>query len=200
MHLEPVDVLVAEANRGNQQAWNAIVDRYSALVWAIARSFHLNDADAADVSQTVWLRAVEHLPALREPAALPGWLSTTTRRECIRAVTTGRGVPGVSLDQMVNDPPADEELTAPDAELLAIERREVLRAALRELPELCQRLLSLLTAAEPVSYATISERLEMPLGSIGPTRARCLRRLRANPSLRRWTKDIDHHHTLGGGT
>src|SRR5512138_2838796 len=79
-----VIALVARATQGEQTAWDGIVERFAPLVWSICRGFRLTDADANDVGQNVWLRLVEYLPRLREPAALPGWLATTTRHECLR--------------------------------------------------------------------------------------------------------------------
>jgi RNA polymerase sigma factor (sigma-70 family) len=181
----PVDVLVAEATNGNQAAWNAIVDRYAALVWSICLRFRLSEADAADVVQTVWLRTVERLSTLREPAALPGWLATTTRRECLKAAGALRGAQ--PLGELAGTLPADEEKTAPDVELLAAERRAMVREAFAQLPEHCRKLLALLVSDESASYAQISARLGMPVGSIGPTRSRCLDKLRACPAVARWT-------------
>lgn len=180
----PVEQLVAEAADGSQAAWNAIVDRYSPLVWSICRRFRLSEADAADVSQMVWLRIVERLPSLREPAALPGWLATTTRRECLRS-SSAADRRTWSLGELAGQLPADEEDTALDAELLAAERRAMVREAFAQLPEHCQRLLAVLVA-DPLPYAEVSARLDMPVGSIGPTRARCLDKLRACPAVARW--------------
>jgi RNA polymerase sigma factor (sigma-70 family) len=180
---EPVDVLVAAAAGGNQAAWNAIVDRYAALVWSVCLRFRLSESDAADVVQTVWLRTVERLSSLREPAALPGWLATTTRRECLRVVGSRGSLP---LGELAATLPADEETTAPDAELLAAERRALVREAFAQLPQHCQRLLALLVSSEAPSYAEIGARLQMPVGSIGPTRSRCLDKLRACPVVARW--------------
>lgn len=180
----PVDVLVSEATEGNQAAWNAIVNRYAALVWSICLRFRLSESDAADVVQTVWLRTVERLSSLREPAALPGWLATTTRRECIKVAGGGRGTQ--ALGDLAETLPADETSTAVDAELLAAERRALVREAFAQLPAHCQRLLALLVSDEEASYAQISARLQMPVGSIGPTRSRCLDKLRACPAITRW--------------
>jgi RNA polymerase sigma factor (sigma-70 family) len=185
LNAAPVDVLVAEATSGNPAAWNAIVDRYAALIWSICLRFRLSEADAADVVQTVWLRTVERLSTLREPAALPGWLATTTRRECLKVAGAVRGAQ--PLGELAGRLPADEETTAPDAELLAAERRAMVREAFAQLPEHCQRLLALLVSEESASYAQISARLGMPVGSIGPTRSRCLDKLRACPAVARWT-------------
>ena len=83
--------LVTRARKGDQQAWDALVERYSPLIWSICRNYRLSRADAEDVGQRTWLQFVNHLGAIREPAALPGWLATTTRRECLRVLHTTRG-------------------------------------------------------------------------------------------------------------
>jgi RNA polymerase sigma factor (sigma-70 family) len=191
LRLEPVDDLVARATDGDEQAWKAIVDRFATLVWAICRSCRLSDPDAADVSQTVWLRAVEHLPALRQPAALPGWLATTTRRECLRTVRHPGPRAEMSFEVTPGEAPADPAFTSPDALLVSAQLGELLRAAVRELPPQCQRLLELLLAEQPPAYAAVSCALGIPVGSIGPTRARCLEKLRANRALQRWMSDVD---------
>jgi RNA polymerase sigma factor (sigma-70 family) len=192
----PVEDLVASAAGGDQGAWKAIVDRYAALVWSICFRFRLSDSDAADVSQTVWLRTVEKLDSLREPAALPGWLATTTRRECIKVASSLQRAPQ-TLDGAPLDLGADEDSTAPDVELLAAERRAMVREAVAQLPEHCQRLLTLLVCPTPVPYAEISTRLSIPVGSIGPTRARCLEKLRACPVVIRWM--TSHREPQQGG-
>jgi RNA polymerase sigma factor (sigma-70 family) len=181
---QSIDVLVTEAREGSQAAWNALVDRYAALIWSVCRSFRLSDADGGDVSQTVWLRAVEHLATIREPAALPGWLVTTTRRECIK-LCGGRPRTWWSVDAMVVEPASGEE-SAPDTEVLAAERRASVREALAQLPPHCQRLLAMLFEGEEHSYADISARLAIPVGSIGPTRSRCLGKLRDSPLIMQW--------------
>lgn len=180
-----IETLVAEANIGDAEAWNAIVDRYASLVWSICLGFRLPQADAADVSQTVWLRAVEKLATIRVPAALPGWLATTTRRECIK-VSKARSTGPWELTDFTVERDADVEVSAVDTELLAAERRAMVREGFAQLPEHCQRLLALLVGSEPRSYAEISSRLEIPVGSIGPTRSRCLEKLRACPSVALW--------------
>lgn len=183
----PVTILVSQANGGSQQAWNAIVDRYASLVWSICRRFRLSESDAADVSQTVWLRLVEQLPSLREAAALPGWLSTTTRRECIK-VSQGAQRSGASFDDAFDQLPDAEESAAVDFELLAEERRVMVREGFSQIPEHCQKLLALLVDSQPRAYAEISTTLAMPVGSIGPTRARCLEKLRTCPALASWLR------------
>ena len=180
---EPVEMLIARALDGSQDAWNAIVDRNATLVWAVCRNYRLSEADSADVSQSVWLRTVENLQDLRTPAALPGWLTTTTRNECLKVVTRTRrqAVPTADLSERPTGP--DEAL---DADLLRAERQAMVREAFAQLPQHCQRLLALLVGSEPRSYAEISAELDMSIGSIGPTRARCLGKLRDCPALARW--------------
>jgi RNA polymerase sigma factor (sigma-70 family) len=171
--------LVRQAKGGDERAWQDLVDRYARLVWSVCRNHRLADADAADVSQTVWLRLVEHLPQLRDPAALPSWLVTTAKRECLRVVaTTARrwelGQP-TEPDRLER---ADEHTVEVDQMLLAEERAVALRAGLAELDSVCQELLRRLAMDPPQSYKQISLQLGRPVGSIGPTRERCLKRLR----------------------
>jgi RNA polymerase sigma factor (sigma-70 family) len=177
-----VVALVERARAGDQLAWDDLVDRYAPLVWSICRRFRLVAADADDVGQCVWLRLVEQLPALREPAALPGWLATTTRRECLRVARVRQR--DEQLEHALDVRTAPEERSPQvERELLAAERNASLRAAFAELPAHCRRLLGLLMADPPLSYAEISARLGTSIGSIGPNRARCLRRLRDCPAL-----------------
>lgn len=170
--------LVRAAGEGSQRAWDELVDRYSGLVWAVCRAHRLSDADAADVSQTAWLRLVEHLGRVRDPERVGAWLATTTRHECLRVLRrSGRQVPTADegdLDRSVEDA-VD---TAVDA-LVAGKRADVVRRALDTASERCRALLRLLLADPPPSYEEIGAALDMPIGSIGPTRARCLERLRA---------------------
>jgi RNA polymerase sigma factor (sigma-70 family) len=143
---------LADANNGDQQAWDAIVAEYSNLVWSVARSFRLTSADAADVYQATWLRLVENLGRIREGERLGAWLSTTARRETLALLRRGRRSVSVSdVEEYVN-----------------------LWRAFGLLPDQCQRLLRVLFADPPPSYTEASAALEIPIGSIGPTRARCL--------------------------
>ena len=173
--------LVMRARNGDQQAWGALVERYAPLIWSICRGYRLSDADAKDVGQSVWLRLVDHLDNLRDPAALPGWLVTTTRRQCnqVQRAAYRPFAGGQVLDE--NTP--DEKAVAIDHELLTAERNAALREALARLPPDYQRLLALLMADPPVPYAEISARLGISVGSIGPIRGRCLDRLRRDPAI-----------------
>jgi RNA polymerase sigma factor (sigma-70 family) len=180
---DPVVVaLVKRAAGGDPAAWNEIVERYAPLVWAICARFRLSSHDREDVGQNVWLLLVEQLGKLREPAALPGWLATTTHRECLRVVTAARK--SEQLGTGPDDVPQFVDNTIIiDEEILMAERNAALRTALAELPPRCQQLLAMLSSDPPFSYADISTRLQIPVGSIGPQRARCLDRLRKSSAL-----------------
>jgi RNA polymerase sigma factor (sigma-70 family) len=183
MRDDPIVIaLVGRASDGDQAAWNEIVDRFAPLVWSICRRFRLSDMDAHDVGQNVWLRLVEYLPSLREPAALPGWLATTTRRECLR-VQRLTWQNEKQLGQPDVDVPADEETTRVDRWLIEHERDSALRTAFAQLGERCRQLLAMLMRDPPEPYAKISADLSIPVGSIGPSRARCLQQLRGNPAV-----------------
>jgi RNA polymerase sigma factor (sigma-70 family) len=166
--------LLLRAAEGDRQAWDALVQRYARLVWSVARSFSLDDATAADVSQTVWLRLVEHLDRIRDPHRLPGWLATTTRREALRVL---RGQQRQRPSEVV-ERAADRTSPTPDELLLDTELRREVHAAFAQLPDRCRQLLRLMVAEPRLDYATISEITGRPVGSLGPTRARCLSHLR----------------------
>ena len=174
--------LVTRARDGDEQAWAALVERYAPLIWSICRRYGLGPADAADVGQNVWLYLVDHLGELRDPAALPGWLATTTRRECGRVlrVMPGSGSPGCVRD--IEAIPDEQAITG-EQELLAAERHAALRKAFADLPSGCQQLMAMLTAPQPVPYSEVSIRLGIAVGSIGPTRHRCLDKLRRHPAI-----------------
>jgi RNA polymerase sigma factor (sigma-70 family) len=174
--------LVTHARDGEKQAWDAIVERYSPLIWSICRRHQLGGTDAEDVGQAVWLQLVSQLDKLRDPDALPGWLATTTRRECGRILRARCRLPesGYGLDA---GKVPDEHSATPEHELLLAERNAALCEAFARLPADHQRLLSLLMADPPVRYAEISARLGISVGSIGPYRGRCLDKLRRDPAI-----------------
>ena len=176
-----VVALVTRAAGSDPSAWNEIVDRYAPLVWSICTRYQLSSQDTEDVGQTVWLLLVEQLGKLREPAALPGWLAKTTAHECLRMVTAARRSErlGTTLDDAVQ---FVDEAAIEEAVLMA-ERNAGLRAAFAELPPRCQQLLGMLLCDPPCSYAEISAKMDIPVGSIGPRRGRCLERLRKCPAL-----------------
>jgi RNA polymerase sigma factor (sigma-70 family) len=174
--------LVTRARNGDRQAWDALVERYAPLIWSICRRHRLGDADAGDVGQSVWLKLVDQLGTLRDPAALPGWLATTTRRECGRIVRAARGPHNAGYPRDAQTIPDDQAQTAMQ-ELLVAERHAALRETYSHLPHCCQHLIALLIEDPPLSYAQISARLGIPAGSIGPNRARCLDKLRRSPAI-----------------
>jgi RNA polymerase sigma factor (sigma-70 family) len=174
--------LLTRAGSGDKQAWDALVERYAPLIWSICRRHGLGGADAEDVAQNVWLMLVNQLGTLRDPAALPGWLATTTRRECGRVLRAARGPHDAGRAPDAETIP-DEQAVTPEQELLAAERHAALREALAQLPPCCQQLITLLLEDPPVSYAQISARLGIPVGSIGPNRGRCLDKLRRHPAI-----------------
>jgi RNA polymerase sigma factor (sigma-70 family) len=174
--------LVTRARCGDRSAWDQLVDRYSPLIWSICHRWQLDRTDAEDVGQAVWLRLVEQLDNLRDPAALPGWLVTTTQRECSRVRRSrGRLAAGGQVPDAENLP--DEQATTAEDVLFMAERHAALRAAFTDLPANWQQLLTLLTTDPPTPYAEISVKLGIPVGSIGPNRSRCLDRLRRHPSI-----------------
>jgi RNA polymerase sigma factor (sigma-70 family) len=170
-----LDELVPAAARGDQAAWNELVERFQGLVWATARAHRLSRTDAADVAQTVWLRLVENLDRVREPEHLGGWLATTARRESLRFLKlNGRELPTDEerdFDVAVDDDP-------PELALLTGERDAAIWRAFARLGERCQALLRMLVAENEPSYEEIGAALDMPIGAIGPTRMRCLEKLR----------------------
>jgi len=174
--------LVAAARAGDRQAWDALIGRYAPLIWSICRRYGISGPAAEDVAQHVWLHLVESLPGLRDPAALPGWIATTTRRECCRI---RRVQDRVADDAGALDNRPDEHAPAVEHQLLMAERHATLREAFARLPVPLQRLLALLVADPPVPYAEISARLGIPVGSIGPNRSRSLDRLRRDPAIAR---------------
>ncbi len=174
--------LVARARSGDRQAWDALVERYAPLIWSICRRHRLGRADADDVGQSVWLRLLDQLDRVREPAALPGWLSTTTRRECLRVLSAAQG-PHATIYALDVESLPDQRAGTADQELLAAERHAALRAAFTQLPPNGQQLLALLTADPPTPYADISAQLGIPVGSIGPTRSRYLDKIRRHPAI-----------------
>jgi RNA polymerase sigma factor (sigma-70 family) len=190
-------VLVAAAVGGDQKAWNDLVERYTPLVMSVIRRYRLSDQDAADVNQTLWLRLVEHLDEIREPRALTQWIITTTRNECLRLLRSVRRTRPFDPQRAADlaDGAEDADL---DAELLKAERQQVLREAFAQLPRHCQTILALLVADPPMSYAQISERLDMPVGSIGPTRARCLDKLRDCPAIVAFVSAMYESQAKGG--
>jgi len=168
-------LVTASAARGDEKSWAHLCSRFGNMIKAIARSCRLSEADVGEVFQTTWLRLVENIDRIEQPERVGAWLATTARRESLRLV---RGRARISFDGESFELLADPDVSSPDARLLTEERATAMRAAYARLPLRCQRLLGLLSADDSPSYKDISELLDMPIGSIGPTRGRCLEHLR----------------------
>jgi RNA polymerase sigma factor (sigma-70 family) len=183
MSPEAIAKLVEAAADGDQRAWDGLIHQFAGLIWAIARAHRLEDADAADVAQATWLRLFENLGQLRDPGHVGAWLATTARRECLRILRAStRSLP-------VGDELPDRECSGPlpgDA-LIVGERDHALWRSFSRLRASDQALLRLLVADPPPAYEEIALALDMPIGSIGPTRQRALRRL---------SEELDHQGTL----
>jgi RNA polymerase sigma factor (sigma-70 family) len=174
--------LTSRAQSGDKQAWDALVERYAPLIWSICRRHELRGSDAEDVGQSVWLLLVDHLDLIRDPAALPGWLVTTTRRECVRVLRAARGQHDEGHAPNAENGSGEQIATA-EEELLAAERHAALREAFTRLSPRDQQLIALLIEDPPVPYAEISTRLGIPVSSIGPNRRRCLDKLRHHRAI-----------------
>jgi RNA polymerase sigma factor (sigma-70 family) len=189
-HTWSLTALVGAAVNHDDKAWDELVRRFTGLVACTIRRFRLSPVDAQDVSQLVWLRLVEHLGALREPAALPGWLATTTRHECERHLRqSGRSV---VTDPTVLEPVGRSEDPDIDESLLADERHRALSEGLAELSAHQRDLLLMLSADPPLAYAEISHALNIPVGSIGPTRSRILARLRETAPVKAYLGVLEY--------
>jgi RNA polymerase sigma factor (sigma-70 family) len=167
---------VQRAATGDIYAWNRLVDQYSRLIWSITATFKLGESDAADVVQTTWMRLIEHIHRIEQPARVGSWLASTTRNECLRHVAARKRIVLVHEDSEFDR--ADQQGSEVDDALLASERAQDVRRAMTCLPLQWRRLMEMLMADPPVSYAEISDQLGLPIGSIGPTRGRCLAKLR----------------------
>jgi RNA polymerase sigma factor (sigma-70 family) len=179
--LDPTDLIMAAAG-GDRDAWIALVRRYCPLVQKVIARYRLSPIDADDVCQVVWLRLFQYLDRIREPRALPGWIVTTTRNEALRVISTSSRL---DLIDPINNSTFDRRFESGELVdgLLRAERHRALRKGLATLEPRHRELLLLLHAEPQVPYREISRRLGIPTGSIGPTRARCLAKLRASASV-----------------
>ncbi len=167
--------LVHAADAGDQAAWDELVARFGRMLFGIVRGIGLSHADASDVCQTTWLRLTQHLGDIEDPARVGAWLATTARREAIRVGQRARrSSPRDELDNIL--PPTYDRL---DNSVLFSDRDRILRNVYAELPERARTLLSLLISDPPMSYKQVSAITGMPIGSIGPTRARILDTMRS---------------------
>lgn len=167
-------LVVEQARAGENAAWEILIERFGGLVAAIARRCRLNDADVAEVCQTTWLRLVENLDRIEQPERIGAWLATTSRRESLRIATRHTAFLATDAVYLM----ADDEADPPDAAILREEQARAIRMAAQRLPPRCQRLLGVLMSDDNLPYMTIADQLSMPIGSIGPTRGRCLEHLR----------------------
>jgi RNA polymerase sigma factor (sigma-70 family) len=158
----------------DETAWRDLVERFGYRMWAVARAFGLNSADAGDAVQAAWLRLVESLHTIRDPDRVGAWLITTTRHEAARIGRRRAGEPLPGLPAEIPAPDGD-----PVAAMLTEEDGRRLWAAVDTLREPCRSLLRLIVTVPEARYAQLARRLDMPIGSIGPTRLRCLKRLRS---------------------
>jgi RNA polymerase sigma factor (sigma-70 family) len=173
--------LVAAAASGDHAAWSALTQRFGARVRAVARNHRLSAADAEDVVQTTWMRLLEHIDRIREPRAVGVWLETAAARESLRVLRSGQRERPTDDEATMERPVAPVDID----ELASAERRAALAAAVDGLGGSQQRLVTLLFSDPEPSYKTVSDTLGVPIGSIGPTRARALARLRADERLAR---------------
>jgi RNA polymerase sigma factor (sigma-70 family) len=171
---ERITELVTAAAAGDQRAWNGLVQQFGGMVWAVARAHRLREADASDVSQATWLRLFEHLGRLKEPSRVGAWLATTARRECLRVLRESERRVLCGDDSPEHESPD----LSPDDTVLLSERDDALRLSLACLRPSDQALLRLLMGDPRPAYEEIAAALDIPIGSIGPTRQRALERLR----------------------
>ena len=177
----PANALMTRAANGDKQAWETLVERYAPLIWSTCRRYQLSSADAADIGQAIWLQLMDQLGKVRDLAALTGWLAATTQRECGKVRRAAHG-PQAAGKALAAETIPDDQTGNAEQELLG-ERHATLREAFVGLPPCCQQLIALLAQDPPASYAQISTRLGIPEGSIGPSRARCLNKLRHHPAI-----------------
>jgi RNA polymerase sigma factor (sigma-70 family) len=169
--------LVERARTGDQEAWRTLVARVKNLVWKVVSGFRLPRADAEDAFAATFFRLAEHIDTIREPERLAGWVATTARNESLAILKRNRRV--------LTPDPTDTWTAGEHAErLVDSELKQAIHESFKLLSEECQQLLRLLTADPPTSYEDIAAVLDMPMGSIGPNRQRCLERLRSNRPMR----------------
>ena len=179
--LSDVGGTVRAVATGSTVAWTALVDHFSGLVWAVLRSQGLSRSDAEDAFQTTWMRFGEHVGRLHDPDRVGLWLAKTARNEALQLLRRSRRESPADL--LSDDAVAWTAPEEPPA-LPAEQADRVLWEAFDSLRPICKMVLVLLSADPPLTYAEVSAALGIPIGSIGPTRQRCLERLRRNGRLR----------------
>lgn len=174
--VDEVTALVRAAACGDKSAWDRLVDRFAGTVWAVARSYRVSPSDAADISQTTWLRLVENLDRIQQPDRVGAWLATTARRESLRVLRlSGRQIPNGDDMEVLPD---SRQPVSSEHSLVVTQRAALVAGLVGQLAPRSAQLLRMLSADPPLSYKEISQSLDMPVGSIGPTRARALERLK----------------------
>lgn len=181
-----LDALVSAARAGDHRAWSRLVAQFDRMLRSVARSYRLSPQDVDDVVQATWVKLYEHLDHLRDTSAIAGWLATTVRRQSLRVLQLG------VREQLTDspEPAGGARRDGPEDVLLASERRLVLTRAFATLPERQRRLMELMASEEAVNYEQIGAALDMPIGSIGPVRARSLARLERHPELREYAHAV----------
>lgn len=183
-----VGALVQSAVDGDAAAWKALVEGLSPLVWSVVRAHRLSDADAHEVYQTVWFRFAQHLGRIREPQKAGSWLASTARHECLKVLKSLRRLTPTDdphvLDRVSEDRTPEQSLLDSEEAAVESERIRHLWQEFEELGDRCRQLLRILMASPPPSYQEVSSALGITVGSIGPLRQRCLRRLRARMEAR----------------
>lgn len=178
------DALVQRIKDGDRDAWNELVARLTPLLWSIARRHGLSSHDASDAVQLTWLRCLEHIDQLSQAAALIAWLATICRRESMRlAARLGREEPLPEIDESLVWPPPSDWLSDPHEQVVRRERSRGLRRAVAGLPPRPRSVLEAMLDRSDDGYAELSQRLGIPIGSLGPTRQRALEKLREDPAL-----------------
>ncbi|MFF5367239.1 RNA polymerase sigma factor [Streptomyces sp. NPDC013187] len=183
-----VGALVQAAADGDSAAWKALVEGLSPLVWSVVRAHRLSDADAHEVYQTAWFRFAQHLGRIREPGKAGAWLASTARHECLKVIRSAQRLTLTDdprlLDRASEDGTPEQSLLDSEEAAAQSERVRRLWQEFEELGERCRQLLRVLMATPPPSYHDVSAALGIAVGSIGPLRQRCLRRLRARLEAR----------------
>lgn len=172
--------LVRHARSGDKDAWSALIGRLKGLVWRATADVGLSQADREDVFAATFFRLFEHLDRIREPEKLPGWVATTARNEVRQLLRSKRRTePRSEIERWEN-----ADIMGVDQGLLDGELRKALQTAFLRLGCPCRELLRLVSSVPPLSYDQVSQLMGVPRGAIGPTRQRCLERLRRSPELR----------------
>ena len=176
-----VEHVVAACRNGSEEAWRMLAERFTPLVYAVARRTGLSEAASDDVTQTVFATLVRRIDAIDDPVALPRWLTVATQRACWRHLRSERARRERESNRQTDRRGPDEEASMLEVAAAKELRAEYVRAAMQRIGARCRKLLTVLFS-DPggragTAYTAAAQTLKMPVGSIGPTRARCLNRL-----------------------